>query len=123
MRPISEQSDSCAHRRFRFAAGAKETVGELLTLIRDEYDEMPGLVLTSPQVCRMFRVSPPTCDLVMDGFVTRGLLVRLANGSYANDRARNAELRVLSATEMRRSTSLGSQDGRNRSVADAGARG
>lgn len=68
--------------------GAEESVGELVGLIRDEYDEMPGLVLTCPQVCRMFRLDPPACDTVMDGFVTEGLLVRLPNGSYANRRAR-----------------------------------
>jgi hypothetical protein len=68
-------------------AYADEPVGELVGLIRDEYGEMPGLVLTCPQVCRMFRLDPPTCDAVMDGFVTEGLLVRLPNGSYANRRA------------------------------------
>ena len=69
-------------------ACAEESVGELRGLIRDEYDEMPGLILTCPQVCRMFRLDPPTCDAVMDGFVMDGLLVRLPNGSYANRRAR-----------------------------------
>jgi hypothetical protein len=56
--------------------------------IRHEYDEMPGLVLTTPQICRMFRLDSPTCDTVMDGFVTEGLLVRLPGGSYANRLAR-----------------------------------
>ena len=69
-------------------ASAEEPVGELVGLIRGEYREMPGLALTCPQVCRMFRLDPPTCDAVMDGFVTEGLLVRLANGWYAN-RARH----------------------------------
>jgi hypothetical protein len=69
------------------AACAEEPVGELVGLIRHEYDELPGLVLTSPQVCRMFGLNRPTCNAVMHEFVTEGLLVRLPNGSYANRRA------------------------------------
>jgi hypothetical protein len=68
-------------------ACAEESVGRLAGHIRDEYDELPGLVLTSPQVCRMFGLDRSTCNDVMHGFVVEGLLVRLPNGSYANRRA------------------------------------
>jgi hypothetical protein len=68
-------------------ACAEKSVGELVGHIRDEYHELPGLVLTSPQVCRMFGLDRCTCNAVMHEFVAEGLLVRLPNGSYANRRA------------------------------------
>ena len=33
-----------------------ESIGDLLVMIRAEYDEMPGLVLTCPQLCRLFAI-------------------------------------------------------------------
>jgi hypothetical protein len=61
---------------------------ETAALIRDEYRDLPGLVLTAPQVCRMFQIDPSSCEVVMNRFVTEGLLVRLPNGSFANRRSR-----------------------------------
>ena len=72
------------------AAGAGRTVHadeETVALIRDEYRDLPGMVLSGPQVCRMFQLDPLSCEAVMDRLVTEGLLVRLPNGSYANRRA------------------------------------
>jgi hypothetical protein len=79
-------STSSPERQAIHDSGAEST-GDLVGLIRDEYDEMPGLVLTCPQVCRMFGFDPPTCDVIMHRLVKQGFLVRVANGSYARRRA------------------------------------
>jgi hypothetical protein len=68
-------------------AGAEESIADLVGLIRDEYDEMPGLVLTCPQFCRMFGFGPPTCEAIMHRLVKEGFLIRVPSGSYAKRRA------------------------------------
>jgi hypothetical protein len=66
---------------------AKESVGDLVVLVQAEYDEMPGLVLTCPQLCRMFGLDPPMCGAVVRELVEAGVLVRVPNGSYARRRS------------------------------------
>lgn len=58
-------------------------VADFIRLIRAEYEEMPGLVLTCPQVRRMWGVDAPMCRTLMDALVRSGFLVRRSNGSYA----------------------------------------
>jgi hypothetical protein len=67
--------------------GAEERVGDAVVLVQAEYDEMPGLVLTRPQLCRMFGLDPPMCDAVVRELVEAGVLVRVPNGSYARRRS------------------------------------
>jgi len=69
------------------AGHADHADDETVALIRDEYCDLPGMVLSGPQVCRMFQLDPSSCEAVMDRLITEGLLVRLPNGSYANRRA------------------------------------
>jgi hypothetical protein len=66
---------------------AEESVGDLVALVQAEYDEMPGLVLTRPQLCRTFVLDPPMCDAVVHELVEGGVLVRVPNGSYARRRS------------------------------------
>jgi hypothetical protein len=66
---------------------AEESIGDLVLLIEAEYEEMPGLVLTCPQLCRMFGLDPPMCDAVVRELVEAGVLVRVPNGSYARRRS------------------------------------
>jgi hypothetical protein len=66
---------------------AEESVTDLAALVQAEYDEMPGLVLTCPQLCRMFGLDPPMYDAVVRGLVEARVLVRVPNGSYARRRS------------------------------------
>ena len=67
-------------------ARAEESEVDLARLIRNDYAEMPGLVLTSPQLCRMFGIDGPTSDAVTRELIEAGVLVRRPNGSYAKRR-------------------------------------
>jgi hypothetical protein len=51
-------------------------------LIRAEYQEMPGLLLTSAQVCRMWGLDCATCRAAMDELLRCGFLVARQNGAY-----------------------------------------
>ena len=63
-----------------------ESIGDLLVMICAEYDEMPGLVLTCPQLCRLFAIDVCTCEAAMRILVGMGLIVRGADGSFRRRR-------------------------------------
>ena len=44
-------------------------VSDLVSLIRAEYDEMPGLCLTRAQVQRLWLLEPSACDHVLRALV------------------------------------------------------
>lgn len=67
---------------------------EWIRLVRAEYDEMPGLVLTCPQVRRMWGVDETVCHTVLTELVRSGFLARRPNGSYG----RPTDLRVARAS-------------------------
>jgi hypothetical protein len=60
----------------------------LLQRVREQYRDMPGLKLTTPQATRLFGVAPSVCAtmlgaLVMEDFLSRtgdGLFVRSTTG-------------------------------------------
>ena len=63
---------------------ATETsLADWIRLIRSEFDEMPGLVLTCPQIRRMWGIDCDACNRVMTHLVLSGMLVRRSDGSYA----------------------------------------
>jgi len=53
----------------------------LLTRIRSEFLEMPGLRLTSAQAARLWAVDRRTSDWVLDGLTNAGFL-RNRDGAY-----------------------------------------
>jgi hypothetical protein len=55
----------------------------LLTRIRAEYQEMPGMTLRLEQVARLCGMDPLTCKEVLDALIDAGFLCRRANGAYA----------------------------------------
>jgi DNA-binding IclR family transcriptional regulator len=55
---------------------------EVLTRIRGEYQEMPGLKLTRPQACRLWGLDAPSCDRLLATLVRAGYLRRTPDGSY-----------------------------------------
>ena len=54
----------------------------LLTRIRGEYLEMPGLRLTSAQACRLWQLDAATCYGVLAALVDERFLYRTRDGSY-----------------------------------------
>jgi hypothetical protein len=55
----------------------------LMTRIRGEYWEMPGLRLTFAQACRHWQVDVPTCATVLENLMREGFLYKTGNGSYS----------------------------------------
>jgi hypothetical protein len=55
----------------------------LLTRIRAEYQEMPGMTLKLAQVARLCGVEPSMCRQVLDVLVDTGFLAMRPNGEYA----------------------------------------
>ncbi len=54
----------------------------LLTRIRGEYAEMPGLRLTVDQACRLFQLDKATCLLLLNQLIAEGVLSRRDDGMY-----------------------------------------
>lgn len=59
----------------------------LLTAVRREYDEMPGLALTAEQAQRLWAIEPRTCSVVLDRLVATGYLRQTGTGQYARPTA------------------------------------
>jgi hypothetical protein len=62
---------------------AEASVTDWIRLIRSEFDEMPGLVLTCPQIRRMWGIDSDVCCRAMNRLVALGFVVRRRDGSYA----------------------------------------
>ena len=58
------------------------TPDRLLTRIRGEYSEMPGLRLTFAQACRLWQVDAATCRSVLENLVAERFLHRTQDGAY-----------------------------------------
>jgi hypothetical protein len=56
----------------------------LLTRMRGEYAEMPGLRLTVDQACRLFQLDKATCLLLLDQLIAEGTLSQRDNGMYCS---------------------------------------
>jgi len=54
----------------------------LLSRIRGELLEMPGLKVTSRQARRLWNLEAPICDCLLDELVEAGFLHRAADGSF-----------------------------------------
>lgn len=54
----------------------------LVTRIRGEYQEMPGLRLTFAQACRLWHLDAPTCHAVLEQLVDDRFLRRTPEGAY-----------------------------------------
>lgn len=59
------------------------TFAEWLAIIRNEFAEMPGLVLTRPQMQRLWGMDAVTCDRALAALVASQFLIRLPDGNYA----------------------------------------
>ena len=54
----------------------------LLSRIRGEYREMPGLRLTFTQACRLWQLDGTTCNEVLERLLVERFLQRTPDGSY-----------------------------------------
>ena len=56
---------------------------ELVRRIRGEFEEMPGLSLTSVQATRLFGISPAVCTGILAQLIEEGVLRLNIDGRYA----------------------------------------
>jgi hypothetical protein len=59
------------------------TETDWLQIVRGEFQEIPGLLLTKRQVQRLWGLDAATCDLLLSELVRRHFLKRTSNGMYA----------------------------------------
>ena len=55
---------------------------DLISRIRGEYGEMPGLRLTLAQAARLWHLDTPTCQAVFDHLVREQVLFATKEGAY-----------------------------------------
>jgi hypothetical protein len=55
---------------------------DVLSRVRGEFGEMPGMRLTFDQAVRLWALDRRTCETVLDRLVTSGYLVRDDRGHY-----------------------------------------
>ena len=60
-----------------------ETTTALVTRIKAEYLELPGLQLTPWQAQRLWGIDQVQCDAILEALVDAAFLRRTRNGSYA----------------------------------------
>lgn len=58
------------------------TVAQLLNRAKQEYLEMPGLVLTTRQASRLWGLHPGMCEALLSKLVQEEFLSRTHNGAY-----------------------------------------
>ena len=76
------------------------TIADVLTRLRSEFLEMPGLRLTTEQAGRLCGLERTLCQLVLDALVqsrflhvsTGGVYARLTDGGLARHRVAKADL-------------------------------
>jgi hypothetical protein len=81
------------------------SIDTLLTRIRGEFLEMPGLCLTRQQACRLWQMDEATCDGVLGALVDDGFLTRTPAGAFVaahtSLRPAKAQLRRLDEVHKR----------------------
>jgi hypothetical protein len=54
----------------------------LLQRVREQYRDMPGLKLTTPQATRLFGVAPSVCATMLGALVMEDFLSRTGDGLF-----------------------------------------
>jgi hypothetical protein len=60
-----------------------DSVADWLQIIRGEFQEIPGLHLTKPQIQRLWGLDAVMCDALLDALVNVRFLRRTDKGGYA----------------------------------------
>jgi len=63
-------------------ATARDAAAPLVTRVRSEFIEMPGLRLTPAQAARLWAVDRPTSERILDGLASTGFLLKNREGAY-----------------------------------------
>jgi hypothetical protein len=63
--------------------GIQTSAADWLHIVRGEFQEIPGLHLTKPQVQRLWGLDAATCDEILKSLVETRFLRRTHNGAYA----------------------------------------
>ena len=58
------------------------TTTKLCALVRADFEEMPGLCLTEPQIQRLWHLDRTTCEKVVKQLVSEGFLHRTRDDEY-----------------------------------------
>jgi DNA-binding IclR family transcriptional regulator len=61
---------------------AADSFDALMSRVRGEYGEMPGLRLTVSQACRLWHVDASTCERLFEQLVREGFLYRTEKSAY-----------------------------------------
>ena len=56
---------------------------EAIRRVRNDFLEMPGLLLTQPQASRLFGLDADLCEQVLDVLVEMGFLVRSGRAGFS----------------------------------------
>ena len=59
-----------------------ELIAMLIDRARSEFIEMPGLLLTSDEACRLWRLDRSTCRRILERLAKSGFLSRTRRGAY-----------------------------------------
>ena len=78
-------------------------VETLLTRIRAEYREMPGLRLTFAQACRLWQLDAATCEALLHQLINDRFLYKTNDGSYVASAARQSKAQLRSRVVLPRS--------------------
>jgi hypothetical protein len=66
----------------RVNSGGPMSPPDLLSRIRAEYREMPGLRLTFAEACRLWQLAPADCDMVLRALVQEQFLACTQEGAF-----------------------------------------
>ena len=84
------------------ASCSRDYPDPLVTRIRGEYAEMPGLRLTFDQACRLWQLDARTCEVVLHVLIAEGFLVRTTNGAFIATSAKQRRTKDYPSTTRQR---------------------
>ena len=64
----------------------RASIDDLTRRVQSEYDEMPGLCLTSRQARRLWGIDPESCAIALNALLGQGFLRRTHEGQYVRAR-------------------------------------
>jgi hypothetical protein len=73
---------SGSHRHPAIPPRLTTAIAEAIVMVRSEYDEMPGLMLTASQAQRLWGLDSGTCAVVLATLVDQQFLRQTVAGTY-----------------------------------------
>ena len=61
---------------------SKPALDDVLSRVKGEYNEMPGMCVTRMQAQRLWGLDSTTCELVLTTLIERGFVRRTSRGMY-----------------------------------------